>query len=90
MWQGRGVERRERNANWNWKLGKLCWSGVGYMALGGIMLAFGINVSQFLAPVLPLPLHLLPLVFVFVWGILHECDLKIKQRVFSSLSLFLF
>lgn len=51
------------------------------MALGGIMLAFGINVSQFRAPVLPLPLHLLPL--VFVWGILHECDLKIKQRVFS-------
>lgn len=51
------------------------------MALGGIMLAFGINVSQFLAPVLPLPL--------LVWGILHECDLKIKQRVFSSLSLLL-
>lgn len=45
-------------------------AGVGYMALGGIMLAFGINVSQFRENFLSLclPVPLLPLVVV-VWGI---------------------
>lgn len=41
-------------------------AGVGYMALGGIMLAFGINVSQFREHLLCFPL--LPLVVV-VWRI---------------------
>lgn len=60
-------------------------AGVGYMALGGIMLAFGINVSQFRENLLCAPP---PPAFVAAssrrgrLGDLHECDLKIKQRFF--------
>lgn len=62
-------------------------AGVGYMALGGIMLAFGINVSQFRENLLCPPAPPPP-AFVAAasrrgrLGDLHECDLKIKQRFF--------
>lgn len=62
-WQEARESQFELGSNAKWGTGQ---AGVGYMALGGIMLAFGINVSQFRENLLCFPL--LPLVVV-VWGI---------------------
>lgn len=62
-WHEARESQFELGFNAKWVTGQ---AGVGYMALGGIMLAFGINVSQFRENLLCFPLLAL---VVVVWGI---------------------